>query len=235
MSPEDSAKEIKPVLKVHLQRDLERLRKDILSLGAMVEEATNKAITALVHRLPDMAREVTDGDHEIDSKELEVEDECLKILALHQPVAGDLRFIVTVMKVNNDLERVGDLAVNIAERVGYISTHDPIDVPEDFTEMAKVVGTMVKKSLDALVGGDVELARSVCRDDDVVDSINEKMWSILQARMIEDPSIIKRASHTLSASYQLERIADHATNIAEDVVFMVDGKIIRHGRGEDPA
>ncbi|MFQ5504476.1 MAG: phosphate signaling complex protein PhoU [Planctomycetota bacterium] len=221
----------------HFQRDLERVKKEILAMGRMVEEATNKAITALVDRRPELAREAMAGDDAIDEKELAIEEDCLKILALHQPVATDLRFVVAVMKVNNDLERMGDLAINIAERAAYLSTHDPIQVPLDFGRMAERVRTMLRESLDSLVNLDAALARKICQEDEEVDGINREMFVVLQGLMYEQPETIKRAVHTLSASRHLERIADLATNIAEDVVFMVEGEVIRHRledyRGEE--
>jgi len=212
----------------HLLHDLDQLKKDLLTMGAMVEEATNKAIASLVHRNPALADEVLAGDDAIDRKELEIEDECLKALALHQPVAGDLRFIVAVMKVNNDLERVGDLAQNIAERARFLATHEPIDVALDFGRMVERVRTMLSQSLDALVQQDTVLARKVCAQDDEVDRLFQQMFSTLQELMQRRPDTIERAVHTLSVARHLERIADHATNIAEDTVFMVEGEIIRH-------
>jgi phosphate transport system protein len=212
----------------HLQHDLDRLKKELLEMGALVEESTNKAIASLVNRTPEVAEEVLEGDDRIDLKELEVEDHCLKALALHQPVAGDLRFIVAVMKVNNDLERMGDLAQNIAERSVFLSTHEPLQVELDFGRMVTLVRGMVKESLDALVERDTHLARSVCNQDDAVDDINRQMFVTLQELMISDPGSVERAVHTLSVSRHLERIADLATNIAEDVVFMVEGDVIRH-------
>jgi phosphate transport system protein len=213
----------------HLQRDLKSLEKEILGVGAMVEEAINKAIIALMNRRTALAQEVVDGDETIDRKEIEVEELCLKILALHQPVAGDLRFIVAVMKVNNDLERMADLAANIAERALYLAQHDAIGVPLDFSHMAATVRSMVCDSLDALVKLDAGLARRVIERDDEVDRINREMFDVLQDLMRRDPSTIERAVQTLSASRHLERIADHATNIAEDVAFMIEGDVIRHG------
>ncbi len=212
----------------HLLRDLENVKKKILGMGAMVEEATNKAITALVDRRPELAQEVMAGDDKIDELEVAIEEECLKILALHQPVATDLRFIIAVMKVNNDLERMGDLAINIAERSAYLSTHEPIEVPLEFDRMVETVRCMLRDSLDALVNLDTALARKICAQDDAVDAINSEMFRVLQDVMYQEPKTIKRAVHTLSASRHLERIADLATNIAEDVVFMVEGEVIRH-------
>jgi phosphate transport system protein len=212
----------------HLQRDLDALKKEVLTIGSMVEEATNKAITSLVQRAPELAEEVMSGDDAIDAKELEVEESCLKALALHQPVAGDLRFIVAVMKVNNDLERMGDLAQNIAERALYLSTHEPIPVDLDFDRMVERVRQMVSMSLDALVNHDARAAREVCSLDDQVDDYNRHMFVVLQELMHRDPATIERAVHTLSVARHLERIADLATNIAEDIVFMVEGDVIRH-------
>lgn len=213
---------------IHLHRDLDHLAKEVLSLGALVEEATNHAIEALIHRRPELAERVLQGDDQIDQREVEVEIDCLKMLALHQPVAADLRYIVAVLKVNNDLERMGDLAVNVAERAHYLAQHDPIGVSLDFETMGELVKRMVRDCLDAVVRRDVDVARRVMADDDRVDEINRGMFGILEQAMNKDPSTIKRAVHLLSASRHLERIADLATNIAEDVVFMVDGAVIRH-------
>jgi phosphate transport system protein len=212
----------------HLQRDLDRLKKEILLMGSMVEEATNKALSAFLYRRPELAEAVMKGDDRIDQKELDVEEECLKLLALHQPVAADLRFIIAVMKVNNDLERMGDEAYNIAERASYLSAHEPIGVPADFPTMIDRVRRMVRDSLDALVNRDTQLARKVCSDDDLVDSTHREMYMALQELMCAKPETVQRAVRTLSISRHLERIADLATNIAEDVVFMVDGDVIRH-------
>src|SRR5262249_14972190 len=153
------------LLNKHLHLDLELLEKRILMIGSLVEQATNKAILALVARRPQLAQEVIQEDDEIDSQEVDCENECLKILALHQPVASDLRFIITVLKVNNDLERMGDLAGNIARRAQYLAQYDPIDSPIDFTEICDVVRGMVRDSLDALIRRDTELARRVWKRD----------------------------------------------------------------------
>ena len=214
----------------HLERDLDRLKKELLVMGGMVEEATDLAISAIVDRRKDLAEQVTAGDDKIDAKELEVEDECLKMLALHQPVASDLRFIITVLKVNNDLERMGDLAKNIAERALVLVKQPPIEGAQDFQKMAERVRMMVHECIDALVHRDVDLARKVCLDDREVDEENKKHFTQLQQVMAKDTDTIERAVHLLSVSRHLERIADHATNIAEDVVFLVDGEVIRHLR-----
>jgi phosphate transport system protein len=213
---------------IHLHQDLDRLAKEILSLGSLAEEATNHAIEALMHRRAGLAESVLSGDDRIDRREVEIEIDCLKMLALHQPVAADLRYIVAILKVNSDLERVGDLAVNVAERALYLANHEPLEVELDFPTMGELVKRMVRDCLDAVVRRDVEVARRVIQDDDKVDEINRSMFDILEATMQADPSTVKRAVHMLSASRHLERIADLATNIAEGVIFMVDGEVVRH-------
>ena len=216
----------------HLQRDVETLKKALMDISVMVEDAINKAILALVDRRTELARDVMHGDNEIDQKEVMIEEECLKILALHQPVAADLRFIIVVLKVSNDLERMGDLAVNITERAAYLSTHPPLQVELDFPLMAEKVRMMVRESLASLINRDTELAREVLAKDDDIDDLNRDMFVSLQDLMRSDTNTVERAVHSLSASRHLERIADLATNIAEDVVFMVEGELIRH-RVED--
>ena len=212
----------------HLQRDLEYLKKELLTIACLVEKATNKAILALTERRSELAEEVIREDDLIDEKEVQVEEDCLKVLALHQPVAADLRFIITALKVNNDLERMGDLAVNIAERAAYLSTHERLGLSLDFPRMTEGVQTMLRNSLDALTHMDTKLARNVLTMDDEIDDANRKMYVVLQEWMHKDPDSIERAVHLLSVSRHLERIADLTTNIAEDVVYMVEGELIRH-------
>ena len=212
----------------HLLRDLDGLKKELLISGSMVEEAVNQSIDALVNRRMKLAKEVIEGDLQINQRENKIEEECLKLLALHQPVAGDLRFIITVLKVNNDLERIGDLAVNIAERALYLSNNEPLKVVLNFLRMAEGSRVMVQKSLDALIEMDAKLARTVLTMDDEIDDLNREMFTKLQNVMRESPDSIDRAVHALSVSRYLERIADLSTNIAEDVVFMVEGELIRH-------
>lgn len=216
----------------HLLRDLEDLKRELLTMGSLVEESIDKAISAFLNRNRILAEEVKNGDRELDRREVQIEEACLKILALHQPVAADLRFIIAVMKVNNDLERMGDTAVNIAERAAYLAEHEPVRGPLDFPRMTELVQEMVRESLNALINLDTAKARWVGAHDDEVDTINRQMFVIIQRIMMEDPACVERAVHTLSISRHLERIADLATNIAEDVIFMVDGEIVRH-RMED--
>ena len=212
----------------HLQRDLGELKKELLASGSLVEEAVNHSIEALVNRRINLAEMVIEGDCQINQKENQIEEECLKILALHQPVAADLRFIISVLKVNNDLERIGDLAVNIAERAVYLSAHEPLKATLNFPRMADGARKMVRKSLDALIGMDANLARIVLTMDDEIDDLNREMYTTLQDLMHQSPECFERAVQTLSVSRYLERIADLSTNIAEDVVFMVEGELIRH-------
>jgi len=212
----------------HLQTDLDDLSKELLTMGAMVEEATNRAINALVRRSRDLAREVVAVDDAINDRENHIEDHALKILALHQPVAADLRFIITALKVNNDLERIGDHAVSIAERAETLAGLETVPVPDDFQKMVELVHHMVHNCLNALVERDSKLARDVCMMDDEVDRIHRFMYAAMQDVMREDARFIEPAVNTISAARHLERIADLATNIAEDVVFMVEGEILRH-------
>ena len=212
----------------HLTRDLEVLKKEILAIGVLVEEAINKSIYCLDSRRVELAEEVIDGDREIDLKEVHIEDECLKVLALHQPVAADLRYVVTVLKVNNDLERMGDLATNIAKRAQFLSSQDSLQSDIDLTRLAELVIGMVRQSIDALVRTDTALARRVMAEDDSVDQLHRQTYERVQHLIRSDPDKTERAIQLLSVSRHLERIADLATNIAEDVIFLVEGEIIRH-------
>lgn len=212
----------------HFLREIEALKKKILAVGALVEERLSQAITALVKHDERLAQHVAEGDDEVDEMEVDVEEDCLKILALYQPVAIDLRFVVAVLKMNNDLERMADTAVNIARRAEYLANWPNIAVPPLLTEMAQKVQTMVQESLDALIHSDVTLARKVCRSDREVDTLNKQMHVDIQQDMKEHPEQIERLIHTLSVSRHLERIGDLATNVAEDVIYTVEGEIVRH-------
>ncbi len=213
---------------VHLEREIETLKKDILAVGAMAEASVRQATLSIENRDEHVAQEVIDKDIRLDEMEVEVEEKCLKILALHQPVATDLRFIVAVLKINNDLERVGDLAVNIAERALFLASRPETSVTFDLTAMAAKAQSMLKNSLDALVTFSPDLAREVCGCDDEVDAMNRQMYQIVQHAAAEQSDEIESLIHLLSASRHLERIADHATNIAEDVIYMIEGQIVRH-------
>jgi phosphate transport system protein len=176
----------------------------------------------------ELAHQVAEGDVEIDHMEVDVEEDCLKILALHQPEAIDLRFVVSVMKINNDLERMADLAVNIARRAEYLANIPKHDVPSNLEEMARKTQEMVKRSLDAFVDADVAIAHEVCAADNDVDQHNRDMHVLIQDQIRATPEDVERLIHTLSVSRHLERIADLATNIAEDVIYTVGGEIVRH-------
>ncbi|MFA5422749.1 MAG: phosphate signaling complex protein PhoU [Phycisphaerae bacterium] len=212
----------------HLLKEIENLKKRILNLGARVEAAVHDATAAIERRDENLARKVIDNDIVIDQQEVEIEEECLKTLALHQPVAIDLRFIIAVLKINSDLERVGDMAVNVAERAAFLATHPKPDISFDFVGMAHAAQSMLRKSLDALVNLSIELANEVCAGDDKIDAMNREMYIKMQQAVLAHPEQIESLIHMLSVSRHLERIADHATNIAEDVIYMIEGQIVRH-------
>src|SRR5258708_1325175 len=215
----------------HFQRDLEQLQRDILSLAASVEDAISNAARAL--RISDMAlaQRVIEEDETIDAQQNHVDEECLKIIALHQPVAVDLRRVATVFMINTDLERMADLAVDIAERAVALAKLPPVHVPDRLEQMTDVTTAMVPQSLDAFVNFDANLARRVCRQDDVVDRFNAEIIQELITLMRGTPDRIEQGLSLFSATRHLERIADHATNIAEDVIYLVEGEIIRHVPG----
>jgi phosphate transport system protein len=210
------------------QREIENLKKLVLSLGAIVEEQIQRAMLALDRRDTELASEVALRDREVDSLEIVIEEECLKILALYQPVANELRFVISVLKMNIDLERIGDLASNIAKRARYLSKKEKIDMIKDFDVIADKVQTMVKKSLDALVNTDEKLAREVIAADDEVDKLTKQILKKTIIAIEKEPSRTKDYFSVRSISKNLERMADSATNIAEDVVYLCSGEIIRH-------
>lgn len=213
---------------VHMKNEIEKLKKKLLALCSQVEEQLWQAVKSIKDRDAKLARQVVDHDYRIDEDEVDVEEECLKILALYQPVAIDLRFIVTALKINNDLERIGDLSVNIAERSEFLSHQAPIDAPFNFGLMAEKTQQMLQKSIDALVNIDVSEAYEVCEMDDEVDAINKEMYELVKQSILKRPEDIESLIHLLSVSRHLERIGDHATNIAEDVIYMAEGRIVRH-------
>lgn len=212
----------------HLHRDLEGLKRKILSLSAFVEGQVARALDAFRNRDTRAAVAVIKEDEEIDRRELEVEEECLKILALHQPVAIDLRFIVAVLKMNNDLERIGDLAVNIAEQVVYFCRREPVEIPGELTLMAEKSREMLRGSLDALVNLDGAAAARVLVEDDQVDDMLLGAYREAKKRLREEPEHVECSLSLLFVARHLERMADLATNIAEDVTYMVEGRIVRH-------
>ena len=212
----------------HLQRDLDNLQRDLITLAGSVEEQLHKAVRALRARQPSLARQVIDGDNVIDEEENHIEEECLKLLALHQPVAVDLRRITAALKINAELERMADLAEDIAERALHLATLPEIPVPAKLERMTDLTTAMVRQSLDAFIGLDARRARLVIRLDDEVDRFNDEIIAELIREMESSPSSVEPGLSFFSATRHLERIADHATNIAEDVVYLVEGEIIRH-------
>ncbi len=211
-----------------LTKEIGSLKKEILGLGAAVEERVRRAVTSIHERDAGMAEGVIAGDGEIDEMEVDLEEECLKVLALHQPMAVDLRYIIAVLKINNDLERIGDLAVNIAERSVVLAGLPEFKMPFDLDGMAAKTQEMLRKSLDALVFLEADTAYRVCDQDEEVDSINREMYRILRTEVREDPARLDYLTHLMNVSRYLERIADHATNIAEDVIYLIQGDIVRH-------
>ena len=213
----------------HFIRELEKTKKMILTLGAMAEERVHLAIKAIRKKDASVAQKIITSDYELDEMEVDIEEECLKILALYQPVAIDLRFLIAMIKINNDLERIGDEAVNIAQRVGIIAKWDEPQTTFDYSLMAKKTEKMLKMSLDALVNMDTDIAFKVSILDDEVDAIKDQVYdhvkNAIDLRVDRGGYLI----NLLLISRHLERIADHATNIAEEVIYMIEGEIIRHG------
>ena len=213
---------------IHLIRDLDRLQTDILTMAARVVESVAKAVSGLSDPDPALAQALSRDDMEVDRMDVHVEEACLKILALHQPVASDLRRIATVLRITNELERVADLAVNISERVAGLASHPAIPVPGRLLEMAQTAIGMLERSIKAYAEMDGALAAAVRADDDKVDDLNREMIAELGAVMHASPDHVEPALDLISASKNLERIADHATNIAKDVQYLVGGQITRH-------
>jgi phosphate transport system protein len=212
----------------HFLLALDALNKDVLTMGGAVESALGRAVRALLERDVVEAQAVIDGDREVNLLELRIDEECLKILALHQPAARDLRFVTGVMKIINDQERVGDLAVNVAERARVIAGLPPRETPSALIEMSERVRGMLTSALDALVRQDPKRAHEVLKMDGKVDDLLKGLFERMEKELRADPALVPWGLQILSASKNLERIADHASNIAEDVVYMVDGTILRH-------
>ena len=216
----------------HLQREIEKLKKRILHLGALVETNLREAVQAITSRDESLANKVIETDLEVDRIEVDLEEECLKVLALHQPVAGDLRFLVSLLKINNDLERIGDLAVNIAKRARDLAREQPYPFPFDMDAMADKVQGMVRKSLDAYINHDAKLAYEVGDADDEIDATNRTAYAEIEQRIRKHPERLHTLLSLFSVSRYLERIADHATNISEDIIYMLEGEIVRHQKAE---
>ena len=215
-------------MSVHLIREITNLKKLVLALSAQVEDNVRQAVRAVTKRDLALAEVLIHGDSLVDQQEVAIEEECLKVLALHQPVAHDLRFLVAILKLNHSLERIGDLAVNIAKRAKYLAAEPRLDVPIDFTSIAEKAQAMLHKSLDALINMDINLAREVGVADDEVDALNKDTYDRVKELLRERPDDIEALITLLNVSRHLERIADHASSIAEDVIYLIEGKIIRH-------
>lgn len=212
----------------HFDEELKRLSQELLKMGGLVEEAVSRSVKGLVDRDPSLTEDVIHSDDGINMMEIDIEETCLKLLALHQPAGSDLRFITMVMRIVNDLERMGDQAVNIAERALDLFKQPLLKPLIDIPRMAALAQKMVKDSLDAFVNRDAKLARSVCERDDEVDNLNDQIFRELLTYMIEDSTAITRAVDLILIGRHIERIADHATNIGEDVIYLVQGKNIKH-------
>ena len=212
----------------HFHEELESLKQTLLAMGGLVEEQIRQVMRALVERNDALAQSVVERDQQVNAYDLEVDETCVNLLALHQPAAGDLRFITTAMKIVTDLERMGDQAVNIAQRVLELNQEPQLKPYIDLPRMAEKAQRMVKESLDAFVARDTELARRVCAEDSEVDALKEQIFRELLTFMMEDPRTIPRAIRLILISRFLERLADHATNIAEMVIYLVDAKMVRH-------
>lgn len=208
--------------------ELTALKERLLRMGALVETQVANAIKALVNRDTELARTVIATDHQVNAYDVEIDEECIRLLALRQPTASDLRFITTAMKISTDLERMSDLAEDICERAIELAEEPQLKPYIDIPRMADHTRMMVKEALDAFVNRNAELARKVCREDDFVDNLTRQIFRELLSYMIEDPSTISRAIRITFVAKYIERIADHATNVAEMVVYLVEGKIIRH-------
>jgi phosphate transport system protein len=212
----------------HFQKELQQLKEELLKMAALVEEAISTAVQSLVKRDSDLAKKTFEGEDQINRMEIDIEDTCLKLLALMHPMAADLRCITSAMKIITDLERMGDQAVNIAERAISLNQEPQLKPYIDIPKIAEIAQSMVKDVLDAFVNSDSKLARSVCERDDMVDGLNDQVFRELLTFMMSDPQTITRAVHLMIVCRCLERIADHATNIAEDVIFLVDASVIKH-------
>ena len=220
-------------MSIHLQRQIDKLKRQVLMLGALVEEAVASAIYSVERNDLDLATRVIDNDTKVDEMEIDVEEECLHTLALHQPVAFDLRFVVAVLKINNDLERIADLAVNIAEQSRFLGKQSGLDLSQfEIFNTARMVRSMLKQSLDALVNVNSQEAQAVRVLDDEVDQAHRRTLIQIKSAMREQPDRIEPLLNVLSISRQLERIADHAVNVAEDVIYMAKGDIMRHRQPE---
>lgn len=215
-------------MSILLDKEVNKIKQLLLHLATIVEENVRKSVLAVSSRNDELARQIISSDDLVDKAEVELEEECLKVLALHQPVAADLRYVIACLKINNDLERIGDLAVNIAERAIAISENKEDKVPVDFSTIMKKTQLMLSLTIDAVIDLNIESAKQVCEMDKTVDALNKEIHEKI-VKLIKDKSKkTKYFLHVLGVSRQLERISDYATNICEDVIYMIEGKIVRH-------
>jgi phosphate transport system protein len=215
-------------MSVHLNREIERLKRKVLTMSAMVQDTIAEAVRALTERDARLAEKVIASDSEIDHLEIEIEEDCLKILALYNPVAHDLRLVIAMLKINNDLERMADLAVNIAERSKYLATQENVQIPAELTHSAEIVDKMLKNALEALINVNTRLAREVIAEDNTVDDIHRHMYRLVQAALQRQPDQAECLVSLLNVSRNLERIADQITNISEDIIYLAEGNLVRH-------
>jgi phosphate transport system protein len=219
----------------HFQEELELLQQRLLSMGGLAEDRMGDSVRAVTQRDPDLVERILVGDEPINALHIEIDDRCFKLLALHQPMAADLRGIVAAVKINTDLERVGDLAVNIAEATKRYLQHPPVQPLIDIPRMGEIAQSMLRDALDAFVRRDIELAETVLTADDKLDALKTQIFRELLTFMLSDPGTIEPALDLILISRHLERIGDHATNIAEDVIFMVSARDVRHHIADHPS
>ncbi len=215
----------------HFHDELSHVKVRLLTMSGEAEAALNLAVEALLDRDTEKAQRVIEGDRVIDSMEVEIEEQCISLLALQQPMARDLRMLTSALKIANDLERVGDHAVNIAQSAERLAQSRPIAPEPEIVEMARLARDMLSDALEAFIRGDADAGRQVCLRDDKVDQLHRSVFRILLTHMMEDPHMIGAGMELFLVSRNLERIADLATNVAEDVVFLVEGRTIKHGAG----
>jgi phosphate transport system protein len=216
------------IMRIHFQREIDKLKLQILEMCANVEDSVSDAVRAVETRNATLAKSVIEHETQTNTREVNVEEECLKILALHQPVAADLRYLIAVLKINHDLERIGDLAAHIAQGALLLCDMPPIDIPLQLGEMAAKSQQMLKKVLDAFVNVDVAAARGIRLADSELDALNRAMAARLKAEITRRPDHLESLLKLMHIARHLERIGDHATNIAEDLIYLIEGKIVRH-------
>ena len=215
-------------MRVHFQREIDKLKRQLLEMSANVERSVSEAVRAIANREPNLARKVLEHEQLTNTREVDVEEECLKILALHQPVAADLRYLVAVLKINHDLERIGDLAAHIAQSALAMGTLPPVEVPTELGDLATQSQSLLKRVLDAFVDESVEGARAIQADDERIDALYRTLVETLKARIVSQPGRLEPLLKLIHVARHLERIGDHATNIAEDLIYIIEGRIVRH-------